>query len=216
MSTSLEGKFKTILASSITPVLSNAVFKKTGRTFRRELEQLTWIIEFQVRNRTNPDLLDFTINGGIFVPNVVSTYTPRAEPKRPTESDCTLTFRIGMLREDRLDKWWAIDKETSTEQMSAIGTEVRSRIEDEMLPFLAKFENPGDVVAALTSSSQIGHDVFLNPPNLQRRLAYAAVIEFNHSNISAAKKWLKRAREEHSRSDELFLISRLEENFWPT
>ena len=108
------------------------------------------------------------------MPGVVSTYSTRPEPVSPALVDCSLYARIGMLSQDRIDKWWTLEEGQSPQVDQETGREVQSAIQRLVEPFLKEFDSREKVAASLMASPQ--HLKHVNPQSAAVRHAYAAII----------------------------------------
>ena len=77
-------------------------FHRKGLTYVARQDDCAWVLLVH-KSRWNPrDSMEFSIDGGIFVPGVIATWAGRAEPTWPTIVDCAVSVRIGLLSSDRL------------------------------------------------------------------------------------------------------------------
>ena len=97
-----------ILKSALTPLLRSRGFRKRGPVYVAEHGEVTWLVDVQKSQWNDRNEAQFTVNGGVYVPGVVSGYSRRPDPAEPKMVDCCLSVRIGMLDESRVDKWWKI------------------------------------------------------------------------------------------------------------
>jgi hypothetical protein len=98
-----------VVKAAIVPQLRPLGFKKAGRTFRRQAERCVQVLNVQASAWSSADELRFTINLGVFFPEV-SELTGAQQPSAagPTEPQCQLRERIGTLLPERNDRWWEL------------------------------------------------------------------------------------------------------------
>ena len=92
--------------------LRRAGFRKEGRTFRRVRSACTEVVNVQVSQWSSRDALSFTINLGVFFPEVqrgLEGYLAlRLGQGGPKEFDCQVRTRLGALMPEASDKWWKL------------------------------------------------------------------------------------------------------------
>ncbi|MGC5018266.1 DUF4304 domain-containing protein [Micromonospora sp. DT47] len=145
-----------VLADSVTPLLKRHGFDRRGRTYDRARDGRRELINVQPNKWNNRYGGSFTINLGIFIPEVdsiVSLYPLQAPPQEP---ECHIRCRIGDVGPDgrmRDDKgadawrgWRAFDAQTD---LSAFGAEVRQWVERNALGFFDKMSTGAGMLARL-------------------------------------------------------------------
>ncbi|MGC1416167.1 MAG: DUF4304 domain-containing protein [Candidatus Acidiferrum sp.] len=125
-------------------------FRVRGRTFnRRTLDGLTQVINFQMGRFDPPGTVhiprlrenyygQFTMNVGVFVPEVHMVRFGGTALKFIAEFDCCIRERLGMLAPERADIWWKIRGDD--EESERLVDELRRRLERDAFPFLARLE----------------------------------------------------------------------------
>lgn len=84
MGKNASARFAEFLGSWVTPTLRSLGFKKRGMTYRKDLDECSWFANIQ-RSRWNSDgVTRFTLNIGVYVPGVFSTYSGLEEGKNAT------------------------------------------------------------------------------------------------------------------------------------
>lgn len=131
-----QSRFNRMLAGFITPRLNREGFRRQGTTYIRTLEGLSWLLAVQRSRWNTRTRLEFTLNCGVFIPGVVSTYTGHCMAKSPSIAECSVYERIGLLGADGLDKWWILEESDSECREEEIGIELQAMIESLALPFL--------------------------------------------------------------------------------
>ncbi|REK27104.1 MAG: DUF4304 domain-containing protein [Planctomycetota bacterium] len=189
MVTELDRRFGNILKDYLTPFLNGWDFRKRRLSYLRNKDSVTWYVGVQRGRWNNNARIEFTLNCGIFVPGVVSTYTNRPETTSIGLSDCCIIARIGMLSEKKLDKWWVLeDIVESSDSDITIGTEVNSYMEQYGLPFLSRFQTTEQILSFLHAPVS-SDDSLIQPQNRTIRLAYAAILHSmrsEHDELSSA------------------------------
>ena len=176
MGTVFHSRLNKILNNWFSPLLKSHSFKKRGETYIRTNHELAYLIDIQ-RSRWNDEReAQFTLNCGIYVPGVVSTYLHKTEPVKTKIEDCTLTARVGMLSDTQRDEWWLLCFDDEPEQEDErIGMDIQNQVKQIVLPFLARFETRDDIIDFLVSprSKELR---FVRPQSEAQCLAYAAIL----------------------------------------
>jgi Domain of unknown function (DUF4304) len=145
-----------VLAESVTPLLKRHGFDRLApRTYDRARDGRRELINVEPNGCTRYGG-SFTINLGIFIPEVdciLSLYPLQAPPQ---EHECHIRYRIGDVGPDgrmRDDKgadawrgWWDFDAATD---LSAFGAEVRQRVEHNALGFFDNLNTRVGILAWL-------------------------------------------------------------------
>ncbi|MCB9869356.1 MAG: DUF4304 domain-containing protein [Planctomycetes bacterium] len=146
---------------SLTPLLRSHGFRKEGSVYLAQYGEMALLVDIQKSRWNDEDDAKFTVNGGIYIPGIVSAYSGRPDPEKPKIADCSLSVRIGMLDELRLDKWWKVTSRDSRQDVvdEEIARELCDRVEMLLLPFLAKFESPAGVAEYLCRDDGYAHAI---------------------------------------------------------
>lgn len=108
-------------------------FKKKARNFHKEMEESTLILNIQGSSYNSDSFGRFTVNLGVFLPEIrVISGMPKVNGI-PTEPSCQLRKRIGMLMPSMKDHWWEASVEDSVEKL---GDELAVCVEQCALPWL--------------------------------------------------------------------------------
>ena len=176
MHTVFNSRFNNILKNWLSPLLKSHGFKKRREVYICEGQALTDLIAIQRSRWNDAQEVQFTLNYGIYVPGVVSTYLNQTEPAKAKIDDCCITARIGMLSELRKDQWWTLRVDDAPEKVDAqIGRELQNQVKHLMIPFLEGFETRDDVVDFLINSRPKVFR-FVWPQSEAQCLAYAAIL----------------------------------------
>jgi hypothetical protein len=185
MPSSPASRLSAILRGAVAPALKLAGFTRAGRSFERKLEDLSWVVDVQTSRWDSPPDKAFTLNCGVFVPRVVSAYTPRKEPVRPVLADCCITARLGHLSDKPGDMWWTLTSGDAPETDLGISTDVTRRVSSHALPFLRRFLSARDVLAYLEEPRPPGHEGVW-PRADAERWAYIALLRDRLGRDAAA------------------------------
>lgn len=173
-------------------MLKEQGFKKSQLTFTRQLENIAFLIDIQKSRWNDKNEAQFTLNIGIYVPGVFSTYINNAEPTKVKIEHCTCYIRLGMLASNPKDIWWKLSQTDSFEIDNQVNQELIEKLNDLVFPFFSKFESSLDVAKFL--ASDLGKEFNqLFPLSKAQRLAYSAIIYFKLG--------------EKNKSNELFTIA---------
>lgn len=165
-----------IIKEYLTPMLKPLGFQKCGNIFISQHEELSWIIDIQKSLWNNKDEAQFTLNCGVYVPGVISTYINQPEPKVPTLRHCCISARVGMLSDNKLDKWWKLYRNDDLESIDRkVGSEILERIQLNVLPFLYRFKSRQEVVSYLKEPPS-PNDRNVSPQNKAQQLAYLGIM----------------------------------------
>jgi hypothetical protein len=125
-------------------------FRVRGRTYNRTTSDgLTHVVNFQMGRFDPPGTVPvpelrvnyyrkFTVNVGVYVPEVHVFSSGGKEPKFVAEYYCCVRERLGRLGPERVDIWW--ETQNDTDQVEEVVDEIRQRLEMDGFPFLARFE----------------------------------------------------------------------------
>lgn len=192
--TDFDERLNKILKEWFTPFVESAGFQKNGLVYHASLGvNLSWLIDIQ-RSRWNDNVeASFTLNCGVYIPGIVSTYLEREEPKNKKLVDCCVSARIGMLSSETIDKWWmlnVIDKPNVIDKR--IGEEIIDKVSRDIIPFLSMFREPHAVAEFLSTPQS---DVFqhVSPRSTAKRLAYAAIIYHAFDEPRLSREMLEKA-----------------------
>lgn len=172
------------------PLLKEHGFRERGRTFSRNTDDgLTQVLHIWMANfdppgaKHIPGLLPnyygkFTINLGVFVPEVHKWAKSYPAPKSIREPDCCMRRSLGTLKTHYTDVWWDIRTDAS------FIDDLRQRLERTALPF---FERAGDRESILQQCVDNSYDRsdFETPPRI-----VCAIILSERGDRSAARSLL--------------------------
>lgn len=137
-------RINAVIAHSLAPCLKEAGFKRKGRTFRRITDERIDVINVQGSKWNAGRTGEFTINVGVYYPEIAELYDEYRPDGLPEEYHCTLRSRIGLLMGGNTDKWWKLGRLTREEKLS---DEVTMAVCDYALPWLDRMSDPDNVKA---------------------------------------------------------------------
>jgi hypothetical protein len=107
METTAQAVIKEVASRLHSDLLKPRGFKKTAYTWIRE-DEWPKLINLQLSKWNSSEEARFTVNLGVFIPelhNAAGSYPVTGQPKEP---DCDVRSRIGMLLPPGTDKWWEV------------------------------------------------------------------------------------------------------------
>jgi hypothetical protein len=183
-----------VLADSVTPLLKRHGFDRRGRTYDRARDGRRELINVE------PDACNryggsFTINLGIFIPEVDSILSLYPLQAPPQEHECHIRCRTGevgpdgRMRDDKgADAWWGWWEFDAATELSALGAEVRQRVEHSALGFFDNLSTRAGILAWLRQ-----HPIPARIPVLHR-----VVLAAYAGEPALAQQWLDKFAAEAS------------------
>lgn len=192
--------FKDLINKDIAPLLKQYGFKKQNFTWNRTVKGVTQVINFQLSRYNDHDNQLFTVNLGVFHPELWEINKGKPVPKFITEFDCFPRERIGYINNinNNKDLWWTINLKTDVVELSR---EISNIIENKCIPFLEEMIDYHTV-----SNFYLGSPKVLLPiekiylaiiKNILRDLDASEKLLREVSNIS--KSWEDKVKEVHFR-----------------
>src|SRR5262249_38322917 len=137
--------------AALSKTLRQAGYRKSGRTYHQVAESCIRVTNIQASSHNFGALGRFTMNLGVYYPDVV-LLSPVAVPNGlPKEYQCTLRERIGRLMPRSADFWWQIDE---TCDLQAIGAQLNKAWLEYGQPWLSQCST---LEGALSSSTARGN-----------------------------------------------------------
>ena len=126
-----------LIAKDLQLVLKVHGFRKKALNFYRRAGGNFAVVQFQKSRTSSAMSVDFTINLGVFSACVQQglapiLWVPSVEDV-PTEPDCHLRRRIGLLLPEHQDVWWNVREDTDR---GKLGATLVSLLEKYAFPFL--------------------------------------------------------------------------------
>jgi hypothetical protein len=173
-------------------------FSKAGSFFNRTTQDgLTQVINFQM-SRSNPPISlpasdqypqsfgKFTVNLGVFIPEVALLSFPKGTSAPIHDYDCEIRARLGKLGPERKELWWQLSAD-------ALPTEdIRLRLERDGLPYLDKLLSRDAVLVELENPTP--GTALLNP-----KIAIACILATRGQTADARTLLQSHVEEESAR-----------------
>ena len=145
------------LQAKLRPSLKQQGFRTRGRAFNRETSDgLTQVVQLQMGSFDPPGTTyltgrenlyaKFTINIGIYVPEVAKRHMGGAARSFVQEYKCCVRTRLRRLGPEQADIWWDI------RQDEAFVRELQERLERDAFPFFHRFETRDAILTELRSA----------------------------------------------------------------
>ena len=192
MKNTINSRLSKILQEYVVPVLQAHSFRAVGGQFEKELGRFAWMLEVQRGRESNRAKVEFTLNCGIFVPGIASLYSNCATPEDRNLPNCCVHVRIGMLANDKLDKWWVLQVHDASSIDEAIGEDLALRVQNHVIPFFSRFQTIDDIFLFL-SSPRPASDKYIWPQSHIIALSYAAILAYQLNRVSDLTILLNRA-----------------------
>jgi uncharacterized protein DUF4304 len=122
-----------VLTESLVPALKAARYRRSARTWRRVDPASTRVVNAQGSSWNTADMGQFTINLGLYFPELAPLVAWGRTSERPTEPACQVRMRIGHLMPGGLDRWWKLGP---TSDVAALAAEVREAWDRYAVPWL--------------------------------------------------------------------------------
>jgi hypothetical protein len=124
-----------LVKTQLKPALKVLGFKSNASTFSRQNGRLVEIISAQKSLKNNANGANFTINLGVFWPEVNEVLSGDHYKSSIKEYDCTLRRRIGQLFDKSEDFWWSVSPNSD---IQLIGADVLGKIRTFALPWFIR------------------------------------------------------------------------------
>jgi len=191
------------LQNKLSAFMKERNFRVRARTYiRRTLDELTQVINVQMGRFDPPGTVhipwlrenyygQFTMNVGVYVPEVHMVQFGGKELKFIAEFNCCVDERLGMLAPEHADIWWNIPRDDKMSEI--LLEELRGRLESDAFPFLARFETRDALLEEVLNPSG-------NPQLLGNRgRVICAIILAARGQVEDARDLLVAHREDHIR-----------------
>jgi hypothetical protein len=194
MAKSLHTRVNSIVRQSLTEALTPRGFTKRGLVYEKTLPELVWLVDLQRNRPSSLEEMSFTLNCGVFIADLTSTYADRPAPSTLKVTDSNIGARVGVLTPERLDKWWTLRSDDSLPSHDErVISEIQFHLLEYILPFL---ESIGTKSAALDflEKRPLGN-ALVWPLNDIIRVAYCGVLYYLLKDKQRAKDRLTAAQE---------------------
>lgn len=152
----LQKKLDKIIKDVITPTLKKEGFRKSGRSFYKEIEHYGLCFNIQSSLYNHSEEVRFTLNTGIFIPEIYEFFFDQKSVAFPKEYECIQRKRIGELLGLRADLWYSITNDTDENELEI---QLSSDIKDGIINYFGNFKCDSDVINIFKNKS------FRNSPN---------------------------------------------------
>jgi hypothetical protein len=179
MKTPIEIEFDNILKESFNLILNPLGFKKRNNNYFLAKNDLGQIINIQKSKWSTKDKIQFTINTGIFIPEywkLIYGYYVKEMPKFPTEPECAIRKRIGVLRQ-KDDIWYDLDSNTDEKRLISI---MKENLYDFILPYF-------DSLASIDKILDLLESGILSMHPLDKIIFFGEFKRFNSAKIEYDK-----------------------------
>jgi Domain of unknown function (DUF4304) len=177
----------------MTAFLKPLGFKKSGRAYNRAVEDgLVQVVGFQmgeypIGQYVIPGMREsfygrFTVNLGVMLPAVRDMEYASFSQRFVPEYHCEIRSRLGSLGNAGEDVWWDLDY-----HVARTGTAVVDTMREIGIPFLDRFRNYENVLAALEKDGELPQG------NAGRSALAGALICHALDRPEEARKWFDRA-----------------------
>ncbi len=148
---------KQIIDKAIAPLattLKKLGFRKLGRRFYKDVGESRVFLEVQASQWNRKGCLSsFTINLGIFVPEVLHKTNQEVIERPKSLHKCTWQERIGNTTPAKKDVWWEIESEKSLQEVS---TSMLKIVSEYALPWLELGATYDGLCQTLAASEGVG------------------------------------------------------------
>jgi hypothetical protein len=155
MAPTVEERLKHIAKELHETILRPHGFKKQAYNFKRKLESLSWMLNFQKSRWNTKDKCEFTVNCGIYIPGVRSFLDENwQDPKNPSTYDSLFHARLPQLAGEE-DKWWTVRaKLFSSSTDKKVLLDIVERIRRDALPFFESLRTLEDVISFMRDTPE--------------------------------------------------------------
>lgn len=155
--------------AALRPTLKNLGYRVRGRTFNRTTSDgLVQVVSFQMGSFDPPGTTyipglrenlygRFTVNLGVYVPEVALYRFGDTEKAFIQEYDCCIRTRLGRDEEAEQEFWWMVQADPQ------VVADVRELLNGHAFPFLEKFETREKILNELRHQTE---NMFVEPPRI--------------------------------------------------
>ncbi len=181
--------------ASLEPQLRSLGFRHRKRTFTRTTpEGLAQVINLQMGRYDPPGTVEipgfrenlhgrFTVNLGVYVPEVAEYRGGPAVKKSVQEADCCFRTRLGMIGPEQRDLWWDLSA-----GVPVLTNDVMQRLSRDAFTWFDRFATRDSILAELGGKSE---RLFSATPRI-----VSAIIHAKRGNPAAARALLDQQIEE--------------------
>ncbi|MCC4262860.1 DUF4304 domain-containing protein [Oceanimonas baumannii] len=175
-----------VIKEGLSKVMKENGFKKSGRTFLKELEDGWHIVNIQASSGNLGTDGKFAVNLGV-INNAISEKSGLKLPSKPKEYDSTVRERLGILVHDE-DYWWEISDQTD---ISELANEISEAMSSHGFPWLQKYSSIADISDKLKQqpSLQSITAALLMGDELEAKARYDQILLDRPAAKSRFKSW---------------------------
>lgn len=186
----IAGSIDAVITAALGEPMKSAGFRKSGRNFRRAIGDGQQILNVQASTFNASDSGRFTVNLGAYFPSVAELLDKPLGKSWPTEYQCHLRQRIGMLMPCRCDWWWELDSSSDCEVLAG---ELRDAAVQYALPWLDRVSTLDGALEESANVSPVTRATFAIA--LGRQSTAVALFEpLLHANPPLSDEWMSWAR----------------------
>ncbi|MBV1909430.1 MAG: DUF4304 domain-containing protein [Kangiellaceae bacterium] len=164
-----------IIKAELAPHLKQCGFKKKARNFYREHSDRTEMINIQASQWNEGLEGKFTVNVGVYYPEISKLIDAPPVKGLPKEYDCTIRERIGLIAEENRDTWWNVNPDTDQD---VVANDLASKVKLVCLPWLELMSELDNVKTGVVKNN---------------RAIVAAGISLHQGNAAEAKEYLEQS-----------------------
>lgn len=94
----LKHEFKLIMKDTIAPLFKEHGFKKRGSNFAKYLPDFAWTVSVQSYRGNTVEVVEFTINTGIYTEKLFGTFYNFKAPVFPSEGNAVIRMSVNELK----------------------------------------------------------------------------------------------------------------------
>jgi hypothetical protein len=176
-------RFNLLIKEKLSPVLKKRGFKKSELTWNKNYYDFIQVINIQKSKYSDSNLVDLTLNLGVFSTAVFEIIWDKKAPKIAKEENCLLRTRIGPVIQNDFngtakDHWWRIENDIDIEKLTS---ELIDNLENIAIPFLDTFTNINKINEFLTNLKGWQSEIPQHRLNM-------AVVAYQLGKVSDAEK----------------------------
>jgi hypothetical protein len=127
-------------------------FRKSGNTiYRQQTDGIRHIVYFQRGQSWSSLAGEFTVELGVFIPEIFTAYWNKSVPKHLSSGICEINERLGMLGESGQDKWW---KQSSNPKQ--VENEIFSLLNKEGREYFSQYSSREVILETMEKQRQSG------------------------------------------------------------
>lgn len=140
-----------VIKEHIAPLMKERSFKKKARTFHKQSNDATLVVNIQASQWNQGVEGQFTVNLGAYFPDVETICESLPVKGIPKEYNNTVRKRIGQTMPSNCDKWWEIKPSTN---LGNLGSDVALALSEYGLPWLQSMSTKESIKNELVAQRQ--------------------------------------------------------------